>query len=91
MLESVVIQMHIRKKPNVCKKNRFAPLAIHQPNYSMLNRWIENGLMDTCSEHGLGMIAFCPLFQGLLTNKYLKGIPDGSRATIQILHFVKVK
>ena len=67
---------------NVCKENRFAPLAIHQPNYSMLNRWIENGLMDTCSEHGLGMIAFCPLFQGLLTNKYLKGIPDGSRATI---------
>ena len=67
---------------NVCKENRFAPLAIHQPNYSMLNRWIENGLMDTCSEHGLGMIAFCPLFQGLLTDKYLKGIPDGSRATI---------
>ena len=67
---------------NVCKENRFAPLAIHQPNYSMLNRWIENGLMDTCCEHGLGMIAFCPLFQGLLTDKYLKGIPDGSRATI---------
>ena len=67
---------------NVCKENRFAPLAIHQPNYSMLNRWIENGLIDTCSEHGLGMIAFCPLFQGLLTDKYLKGIPDGSRATI---------
>ena len=67
---------------NVCKENRFAPLAIHQPNYSMLNRWIENELMDTCSEHGLGMIAFCPLFQGLLTDKYLKGIPDGSRATI---------
>ena len=67
---------------NVCKENRFAPLAIHQPNYSMLNRWIENGLIDTCSEQGLGMIAFCPLFQGLLTDKYLKGIPDGSRATI---------
>jgi len=67
---------------NVCKENRFTPLAIHQPNYTMLNTRIENGLMDTCSEHGLGMIAFCPLFQGLLTNKYLKGIPDGSRATI---------
>ena len=67
---------------NVCMENRFAPLAIHQPNYSMLNRWIESGLMDTCSKHGLGMIAFCPLFQGLLTDKYLKGIPDGSRATI---------
>ena len=48
---------------NVCMENRFAPLAIHQPNYSMLNRWIESGLMDTCSKHGLGMIAFCPLFR----------------------------
>lgn len=67
----------------VCGENGFAPLAIHQPNYSMLNRWIENGLMDACGEIGLGMIAFCPLFQGLLTDKYLGGIPDGSRASLE--------
>ena len=59
---------------NTCKENNRAPLAIHQPNYSMLNRWVENGLLDTCGELGLGIIAFCPLFQGLLTDKYLKGI-----------------
>ena len=49
----------------------------------MLNRWVENGLMDVCGELGLGMIAFCPLFQGLLTEKYLEGIPDGSRASLE--------
>ena len=68
---------------NTCKENNLAPLAIHQPNYSMLNRWVENGLLDTCGEHGLGIIAFCPLFQGLLTDKYLNGIPDGSRASLE--------
>jgi L-glyceraldehyde 3-phosphate reductase len=67
----------------VVKENGYAPLVIHQPNYSMLNRWIEDGLTDTCSELGMGMIAFCPLFQGLLTDKYLKGIPAGSRATVK--------
>jgi len=67
----------------VTKENGFAPLAIHQPNYSMLNRWIEEGLTDACEELGLGIIAFCPLFQGLLTDKYLNGIPDGSRATLK--------
>ncbi len=72
-----------RDSASICKSNGFAPLTIHQPNYSMLNRWVENGLIDTCSELGLGMIAFCPLFQGLLTDKYLNGIPDGSRASIQ--------
>lgn len=60
----------------------FAPLAIHQPNYSMLNRWPENGLLDACGELGLGVIAFCPLFQGLLTDKYLDGIPSHSRASL---------
>lgn len=74
---------YTRKAVNVCKENNFAPLAIHQPNYSMLNRWVENGLLDTCGELGLGIIAFCPLFQGLLTNKYLKGIPEGSRASLE--------
>ncbi|OIK12745.1 L-glyceraldehyde 3-phosphate reductase [Bacillus sp. MUM 13] len=57
------------------------PLVIHQPNYSMLNRWIEDGLQDVLQENGVGSIAFCPLAQGLLTSKYLHGIPDGSRAS----------
>ena len=74
---------YTRKAVNVCKENNFAPLVIHQPNYSMLNRWVENGLLDTCGELGLGIIAFCPLFQGLLTDKYLKGIPEGSRASLE--------
>ncbi|ALS29391.1 L-glyceraldehyde 3-phosphate reductase [Paenibacillus cisolokensis] len=56
------------------------PLAIHQPSYSMLNRWIEDGLQDVLDEHGVGSIAFCPLQQGLLTNKYIQGIPSDSRA-----------
>ena len=67
---------------SICKAHSFAPLAIHQPNYSMLNRWVENGLQSTCEKLGLGMIAFCPLFQGMLTDKYLDGIPEGSRAMI---------
>lgn len=56
------------------------PLVIHQPSYSMLNRWIEDGLQDVLQENGVGSIAFCPLAQGLLTSKYLKGIPAESRA-----------
>ena len=71
-----------RESVQVTKDHGFTPLAIHQPNYSMLNRWIENGLMDACGELGLGIIAFCPLFQGLLTDKYLDGIPEGSRASL---------
>ncbi|QHW33266.1 L-glyceraldehyde 3-phosphate reductase [Paenibacillus rhizovicinus] len=56
-------------------------LLIHQPSYSMLDRWIENGLQDVLQENGVGSIAFCPLAQGLLTNKYLGGsIPGDSRA-----------
>ena len=58
------------------------PCLIHQPSYSMLNRWVEtDGLLDTLEDLGIGMIPFSPLAQGLLTNKYLKGIPAGSRAT----------
>ena len=57
------------------------PLLIHQPVYSMLNRWVEDGLLDTLGELGVGCIPFSPLAQGLLTDKYLKGIPPGSRAT----------
>ncbi|WP_394185687.1 L-glyceraldehyde 3-phosphate reductase [Metabacillus halosaccharovorans] len=56
------------------------PLLIHQPSYSMFNRWIENGLQDVLQENGVGSIAFCPLEQGLLTNKYISGIPTDSRA-----------
>ncbi|MFS0776635.1 L-glyceraldehyde 3-phosphate reductase [Neobacillus sp. 3P2-tot-E-2] len=56
------------------------PLVIHQPSYSMLNRWIEEGLQDVLQENGVGSIAFCPLAQGLLTNKYVNGIPTDSRA-----------
>jgi L-glyceraldehyde 3-phosphate reductase len=57
------------------------PLLIHQPSYSMLNRWIEDGLLDTLDELGIGCIVFSPLAQGMLTDKYLAGIPEGSRAT----------
>lgn len=59
------------------------PLVVHQPVYSMLKRGIEDGLKDTCEELGLGLAVFSPLAQGLLTNKYLKGIPEGSRMTQQ--------
>lgn len=55
-------------------------LLIHQANYSMLNRWVEDGLTDTLEREGVGCIAFCPLAQGLLTNRYLSGFPADSRA-----------
>jgi L-glyceraldehyde 3-phosphate reductase len=58
------------------------PLLIHQPSYSMLNRWIErDGLLDTLADVGAGCIAFSPLAQGMLTDKYLDGVPEGSRAS----------
>ncbi|MFC6703918.1 L-glyceraldehyde 3-phosphate reductase [Flexivirga alba] len=57
------------------------PLLIHQPSYSMLNRWVEEDLLDTLGMNGVGCIAFSPLAQGMLTSKYLKGVPEGSRAT----------
>jgi L-glyceraldehyde 3-phosphate reductase len=56
------------------------PLLIHQPSYSLLNRWIEGGLLDVLDEEGAGCIVFSPLAQGMLTDKYLDGIPDDSRA-----------
>ena len=56
------------------------PLLIHQPSYSLLNRWIERGLLDTLDELGTGCIAFSPLAQGMLTRKYLNGVPDDARA-----------
>ncbi len=57
------------------------PLLIHQPSYSMLNRWVEDGLLDVLGEEGVGAIAFTPLAQGLLTDRYLDGVPAGSRMT----------
>ena len=56
------------------------PLLIHQPSYSMLNRWVEEDLLDTLEDEGVGCIAFSPLAQGMLTSKYLDGVPAGSRA-----------
>ena len=57
------------------------PLLIHQPSYSMLNRWVEEDLLDVLGEEGVGCIAFSPLAQGMLTDKYLDGVPAGSRAS----------
>lgn len=64
-------------------------LLIHQPSYSMLNRWIENGLLDTVDELGVGCIAFSPLAQGLLTGKYLNGVPEDSRVKLENSSFSK--
>ncbi len=61
-------------------RNMGTPLLIHQPRYSMLDRWVENGLLDTIEEEGVGSIAFSPLEQGLLTDRYLNGMPSDARA-----------
>ena len=58
------------------------PCLIHQPSYSMLNRWVEDGLLDVLGEEGIGCIVFSPLAQGLLSDKYLSGVPEDSRAVI---------
>jgi L-glyceraldehyde 3-phosphate reductase len=62
-------------------KDLGTPCLIHQPKYSMFDRWVEGGLLDVLEDKGIGCIPFSPLAQGLLTNKYLKGIPDNSRAS----------
>jgi L-glyceraldehyde 3-phosphate reductase len=64
-------------------KSEGVPLLIHQPSYSMLNRWVEKELLGTLEDLGVGCIAFSPLAQGLLTNKYLNGVPVNSRATAE--------
>jgi L-glyceraldehyde 3-phosphate reductase len=64
-------------------KSEGVPLLIHQPSYSMLNRWLEKELLGTLEELGVGCIAFSPLAQGLLTNKYLNGVPENSRANAE--------
>ena len=62
-------------------KNLGTPCLIHQPRYSMLDRWVEDGLLDVLNEQGIGCIVFSPLAQGQLTDRYLNGIPSGARAT----------
>jgi len=62
-------------------KRMGTPCLIHQPKYSMFVRWVEEGLLDVLEEHGVGCIPFSPLAQGLLTNRYLNGVPEGSRAS----------
>jgi L-glyceraldehyde 3-phosphate reductase len=69
-----------RKAAEILREER-VPLLIHQPSYSMLNRWIEGGLLDVLEEIGTGCIAFSPLAQGLLTSKYLNGVPADARAS----------
>lgn len=62
-------------------KNLGTPCLIHQPKYSMFERWVEDGLLNVLEEYGVGCIPFSPLAQGLLTDRYLKGVPEGSRAS----------
>lgn len=63
------------------------PCLIHQPSYSLLNRWIEQGLLDVLESEGIGCIVFSPLAQGMLTDKYLNGIPTDSRA-VKASHYL---
>jgi L-glyceraldehyde 3-phosphate reductase len=65
----------------ICERDRLSRPIIHQPNYNMLDRWIEPDLLPVTRRFGIGVIVFCPLAQGLLTGKYLKGIPNDSRAS----------
>ena len=64
-------------------KAQGTPFLIHQPRYNMMDRWVEDGLLDTLEKYGLGSIVFSPLEQGILTGKYLHGIPEGSRAATE--------
>ena len=68
------------RKAAAILKNLGTPFILHQPSYSILNRWIEDGLQNVLQEEGIGSIAFCPLAQGLLTSRYLSDIPSDSRA-----------
>lgn len=69
------------KKAVSILKELGTPCLIHQPKYSMFDRWVEDGLLDVLEDNGMGCIAFSPLAQGMLTDRYLKGIPEGSRAS----------
>jgi L-glyceraldehyde 3-phosphate reductase len=70
----------LTKKASAILKQLGTPCLIHQPKYSMFERWVEGGLLDVVEEEGIGVIAFSPLAQGLLTDRYLDGIPEDSRA-----------
>lgn len=70
----------LTKKASAILKQLGTPCLIHQPKYSMFERWVEKGLLDTAQQEGIGVIAFSPLAQGLLTDRYLCGIPEDSRA-----------
>lgn len=75
-----------RKAAKILRENG-TPLLIHQPRYNMFERWVEDGLLTVLEEEGVGSIVFSPLAQGVLTDKYFNGIPEGSRATRN--HFLK--
>ena len=77
----VLVEKPTYDRPLKILRELGTPFLIHQPSYSMLNRWVEDGLLDTLEKLGVGCIAFSPLAQGMLTSKYLKGVPEGSRAT----------
>ncbi len=70
----------LTRQAHTILKGMGTPMLIHQPSYSMVNRWVEDGLLSALAELGMGCIAFSPLAQGLLTNKYLTGVPEASRA-----------
>jgi len=70
----------LTKRASAILRQLGTPCLIHQPKYSMFERWVENGLLDVAEQEGIGVIAFSPLAQGLLTNRYLDGIPEDSRA-----------
>ncbi|HET7487451.1 MAG TPA: aldo/keto reductase, partial [Acidimicrobiales bacterium] len=70
----------LTRQAHAILKSEGVPLLIHQPSYSMLNRWIEDELLATLEELGVGCIAFSPLAQGMLSSKYLGGVPEGARA-----------
>ncbi|MBP5612149.1 MAG: aldo/keto reductase, partial [Bacteroidales bacterium] len=70
----------LTRKASQILRQMGTPCLIHQARYSMFDRWVEGGLLDVLEEEGIGCIVFSPLAQGLLTNKYLNGIPEGSRA-----------
>jgi L-glyceraldehyde 3-phosphate reductase len=68
-----------RRKQLISLKSLGTPCLVHQPSYSMFNRWVEDGLLDILDKNGVGSVVFSPLFQGLLTDKYLNEIPEDSR------------
>lgn len=82
---------HLAKDAIDILKRNGTPCLIHQPRYSMLDRWVEDGLLDFLGKEGIGTIVFSPLAQGLLTDKYLHGIPENSRAAKKHGHLQQEK